>query len=598
MRWVAPWLEPLLAGLRDAAAVVDARTGRVVAWNPAAAALVGVKAEAAIGRPLGASLGTALGELAWASPAGSVREVTLTAPPWHLELSVSPMAGLEPAGPFSLVLMRAGRPAGPALVPDLLAKLVHDLPGGVALFGPEMRYELVNPTFAAYFGRTPEDFLGRRITDVFPDIASQLGWPSSDGPTQYEAVGERFTYRDAQGAHESYWDYAVSPLAGPSGEVTHHLLIAFEVSERVRTLKRLERQRRELAQRDAQGRILQALAHIGYWEWDVETGVLEASDECYRILGLAPGEIQFTMDLYMAYMHPDDRHLMARIVEAAHDVDRPIELTYRIVRPNGEVRYVHGVGIHMEQDASGEVTTRCGIIQDVTEKHVMDRAKDEFLSVVSHELRTPLTAIRGPLLMFASGKLSLDSPVGAGLLELAVNNVERMTRLVNDIFDMERLATGKLSIRPVASDALTLALQAAAAMAETAEAAGVRVTATGEGLPILADADRLIQVLTNLLDNAIAFSPQGGEVALDVTRHGAEAWLSVRDQGPGVREADQATIFERFHQLEPCSTRTKQGLGLGLAISLAIVEQHGGRIWVESRLGEGATFHVALPISR
>jgi signal transduction histidine kinase len=303
------------------------------------------------------------------------------------------------------------------------------------------------------------------------------------------------------------------------------------------------------------------------------------------------------MDLFTAHVHPEDRYLIDRVVEAAHDVERPIELTYRVVRPDGEVRYVHGVGIHQEQDAAGTVTTRCGIMQDVTDKQLMDRAKDEFLSVVSHELRTPLTAIRAPLLMFASGRLTLDSPVGAGLLELAVNNVERMTRLVNDIFDMERLATGKLSIRPAAADALSLALQAAAAMAETAEAAGVRVTVTGEPQPVLADADRLIQVLTNLLDNAIAFSPSGGEVALGVTRHGQEAWLSVKDQGPGVPQADQATIFERFHQVEPCSTRTKQGLGLGLAISRGIVEQHGGRMWVESRPGEGATFHVALPIT-
>lgn len=598
MRWVAPWLEPLLAGLRDAVAVVDACTGQVVAWNPAAEALVGVKAEAAIGRPLAASLGGPLGDMDWAAPTGALRDVTLTTPPWHLELSVSPLAGLDPAGPFSLVFMRGSRRDGPSLVPDLLAKLVHDLPGGVALLGPQMRYELVNPAFAAYFGRKPEDFLGRLVTDVFPDVASQLGWPASDGPIQFEAVGERFTYRDAHGTHESFWDYAVSPLAGPDGEVTHHLLIAFEVSERVRTLKRLERQSRELAQRDDQGRILQALAHIGYWEWDVKSGALKASDECYRILGLEPGEIAFNMELFVAHLHPEDRHLMERVIETAHDVERPIELTYRIVRPNGEVRYVHGVGIHMEQGASGEVITRCGIIQDVTEEHLMDRAKDEFLAVVSHELRTPLTAIRGPLLMFASGKLTLDSPVGTGLLELAVNNVERMTRLVNDIFDMERLATGKLSIRATAGDALCFMRQAAAAMAETAESAGVRLRVSGEPLPIMADADRLIQVLTNLLDNAIAFSPAGGEVALSVVRHGEEVWLSVTDHGPGVPQPDQATIFKRFHQLEPASTRTKQGLGLGLAISRAIVEQHGGHIWVESPPGAGATFHVALPISR
>jgi signal transduction histidine kinase len=598
VRWVAPWLEPLLADLRDAAAVVDARTGRVVAWNPAAEALMGVSAEAAIGRPLGESLGVPLPDVDWAAPGGCSRDIVGAAPRRHLELSVSPLSGLELAGPLSLVLIRGGGPHGLPRLTDVLTKLLHELPGGVVLFDRDWRYEMVNAAYAAYFGLTPEHFVGRSLTDVFPDVVHQLGWPVASEPTTYKGVGERFVYHDADGAHETYWDYVVSPLCGATDEVPHHLVVAFEVSERVRARKRLEKQAGELAQRDAQGRVLQALAHIGYWEWDVTTGDLDLSDECFRILGLEPGEMHFTMALFMAHVHPDDRHLIAQIMEAAHDVERPIEVTYRIVRPNGEVRHLHGVGIHLEQDGAGGVTTRCGIMQDVTEKQIMDRAKDEFLSVVSHELRTPLTAIRAPLLMFASGKLSLDSPVGAGLLELAVNNVERMTRLVNDIFDMERLATGKLSIRPVAGDALTLALQAAAAMAETADTAGVRVTVSGEPLPVLADADRLIQVLTNLLDNAIAFSPSGSEVTLAVTRRGEEAWLSVKDRGPGVPEADQATIFERFHQLEPSSTRTKQGLGLGLAIGRGIVEQHGGRMSVESRPGEGATFHVVLPIRR
>jgi signal transduction histidine kinase len=536
-----------------------------------------------------------LREVDWTAPGGSLREIVQATPPRHLELSVSPLLGLDPAGPFALVLIRE-RDASSRLL-DVWAKLVHDLPGGVVLFDRDWRFELVNVAYAAYFGRTPEDFIGRRLTDVFPDVVDQLGWPEANKPTAYQGVGERFVYHDAAGAHETFWDYVVSPLGGATDEVPHHLVVAFEVSDRVRAHQRLERQTCELAQRDAQGRLLQALAHIGYWEWDVETGDLALSDEAYRILGLAPGECDFTMDRFVAHVHPEDRPLVERIVEAAHDIERPIEVMYRLVRPDGEVRYVHGVGIHIEQDVAGEVTTRCGIMQDVTEKQLMDRAKDEFLSVVSHELRTPLTAIRAPLLMFASGKLALDSPVGAGLLELAVNNVERMTRLVNDIFDMERLATGKLSIRPAAGDALALTQQAAAAMAETAEGAGVRLTVSGEAMPIMADADRLIQVLTNLLDNAIAFSPPGGEVALSVTRHGDEAWISVRDQGPGVPQADQAIIFERFQQLEPCATRKKQGLGLGLPIGRGIVEQHGGRMWIESPPGQGATFHVALPIS-
>jgi PAS domain S-box-containing protein len=256
--------------------------------------------------------------------------------------------------------------------------------------------------------------------------------------------------------------------------------------------------------------------------------------------------------------------------------------------------------IHAQRilDEHGEVAGALAVVRDVSERHELERVKDEFLSVVSHELRTPLTSIRAPLLLMTSGRVDPASEMGHTLLSLATANAERMTRLVNDIMDMQRLAHGKLSLEPEPLDALALASAAAASFAPSAEAAGVTLEVTGRAVWVMADPQRLEQVLGNLLDNAIDFSPSGGRVTVEVERRGAEVWFTVCDEGPGVPEPHREVVFGRFTQLEPSTTRKKQGLGLGLAISRDIVAQHGGKLWVEGREPKpGAAFKLALPIA-
>ena len=235
------------------------------------------------------------------------------------------------------------------------------------------------------------------------------------------------------------------------------------------------------------------------------------------------------------------------------------------------------------------------VFRDVTHRHEVDRMKDEFVSVVSHELRTPLTSIRGSLGLLAGGAVGELPDAGRRMVEIAVENTDRLIRLINDILDIERIESGAVVLhqsRCVVTDLVTESLRV---VVPVAKAAGVEIgLAKIEGV-VWADADRVVQTLTNLLSNSVKFSPPGGCVTLGASSVGAHIEFSVTDEGRGIPADKLESIFGRFQQVDASDSRQKGGTGLGLAISRSIVEQHGGRIWAESDEGHGSTFRFTLP---
>ena len=234
------------------------------------------------------------------------------------------------------------------------------------------------------------------------------------------------------------------------------------------------------------------------------------------------------------------------------------------------------------------------IINDITERK---RMEDEFISLVSHELRTPMNSIIGALDILGTQELGTLTQQGQQIINIATNNTERLIRLVNDILDLERIKSGKIAMRPVECQADELLIQAAQAMQGMADSA--RVTLSVESIPvqIYADPDRILQTLTNLLSNAIKFSESGGTVWLRSKLSSEPLQIEVQDQGRGIPEDKLQLIFERFQQVDASDSRTKGGTGLGLPICRSIVEQHKGRIWVESSPDRGSIFYVQLPVN-
>ncbi len=225
------------------------------------------------------------------------------------------------------------------------------------------------------------------------------------------------------------------------------------------------------------------------------------------------------------------------------------------------------------------------------------RAKNEFLSVISHELRTPLTSIRGALelLEIDSNDPSYDR---AKLIGMALNNTDRLTKMIDDLLDIEKMEAGKMTfdLRPL--HVLPLITDVVSANTSYAERFGVSLDVVGaadDELMILGEYDRLIQVLTNLVSNAVKFSPDGGAVAISTQAFDDKVRVSVADNGEGISADFQPHLFDRFAQADSSDRRRHGGSGLGLNITKAIVDGHGGAIGFETAPGSGTTFYVDLP---
>jgi signal transduction histidine kinase len=223
--------------------------------------------------------------------------------------------------------------------------------------------------------------------------------------------------------------------------------------------------------------------------------------------------------------------------------------------------------------------------------------KSQFLANMSHELRTPLNAILGYAELLVDGIYGALPEKAQGVLERVQNNGKHLLALINDVLDLAKIEAGQLTLTIEDYSLPELVKTVVTATEPLASAKGLKFTTSiGEPLPTgRADARRLAQVLLNLVGNAIKFTDTG-EVEIRAAAVRGQFVLSVRDTGPGIADADQDRIFGEFQQIENADTRKKGGTGLGLAISKRMVEMQGGMISVESRLGEGSTFRVVLPV--
>lgn len=248
-------------------------------------------------------------------------------------------------------------------------------------------------------------------------------------------------------------------------------------------------------------------------------------------------------------------------------------------------------------DSDDQVKGFFAMIEDITERKAIERLKSEFVSVASHEMRTPLTSIHGVLKLIDAGHLGTFSERGQEMIGIALKNTDRLIRLINDVLDIERMESGLETIEREKCNSAELIQQAVATMMSMAQQNQITIEADLTPIELWVDSDRIIQTLTNLLSNAIKFSPVNSKVWVSCQKQEKEVLFIVKDQGRGIPPDKLETIFERFQQVDASDSRKKGGTGLGLAICLHIIQQHGGKIWVDSTLDKGSTFFFTVPQS-
>jgi len=355
----------------------------------------------------------------------------------------------------------------------------------------------------------------------------------------------------------------------------------------------------------------QAVAGIGIFDWSVGDTKAYWSEELYALLGLAPNAIEATPAQWNARISEEDRERAADAFRAAAASRAPrMELELRLRQPDATTRWVR-MSTQILYADDGTPARVIGAVIDVqvlkeaaaarermlAEAERTNRAKDEFLATMSHELRTPLNAMLGWSRMLKVGTVGGEK-LAKGL-DVIERNARTQARLVSDLLDVSRIISGKLRLAMRRIDLASIVLAAVDVVKPAADAKRVRLVAriAPEVGPMLADPDRVQQIVWNLLTNAVRFTPAEGVVSIDVERADSLARIVVADTGAGIAQEHLTSIFDRFRQVDGSTTRAHGGLGLGLSIVRYLVEAHGGSVSAESEgLGKGARFVVTFPV--
>ena len=436
----------------------------------------------------------------------------------------------------------------------------------IVTFGRDSKVHSANPAAEWLFGRRLADLIGRDIGDLIPGLV-----PAPSGHIETEA-------RRADDSTVPV-DLAVTPAAGGDSFVA----TVRDVSER---------RAAEQALRQSEQRTRSILDNMlgGLITIDEAAEIESANPAAGAIFGYEPAEL---VGRPLAMLVPEsvgDRGAYLRTA-FARAIGRITE--WRGRRKSGE-EFPFELSM-FEFTGGGRGRHFAGSVRDVSERHAVEKLKGEFVSTVSHELRTPLASIRGSLSLLAGGVLGDLSDEAREMVTIAERNCVRLIGLVNDILDLERLEQGRLHMEMgdvEMADVLGRTREAVQAFAAERQ---IAVETEPTTVTVQGDGGRLVQVLVNLVSNAVKFSPAGAAVRVTVRESNGRVRASVIDRGRGIPASHRSAIFERFRQVESSDAREKGGTGLGLAICKVIVEQHGGEIGVESEDGQGSTFWFEIP---
>jgi PAS domain S-box-containing protein len=352
--------------------------------------------------------------------------------------------------------------------------------------------------------------------------------------------------------------------------------------------------------RERLGLALEA-SNLAFFDWDVKSSKVTLSERWRQMIGGGSESLHTTMPQLQSLVHHEDVRMVQEKAAAILDgSSRQFEAEYRVAVSGGEWRWLLTRAKVVERDEAGNARRVIGTNADVSERKEIERIKNEFISTVSHELRTPLTAIVGSLNLLqecTEGKLGPDESM---FLEMAVGNSDRLTALINDVLDIEKIEAGgmPLDIRPLGLRTFLERCVSLNRGMSTRYGVSLELAEVPPEVTVMADEERLMQVMTNLVSNAIKFSPKDDVVRIVVQGADTHVRIEVRDRGPGIPDEFRTRMFQKFAQADGSNTRKKGGTGLGLAISKTLTERMNGRIGFEPNPeGKGTVFFVEVPIA-
>ncbi len=464
--------------------------------------------------------------------------------------------------------------------------------------------ESVNRTFYELLGYGDEDIEGMSFTDLFAmedrnQVVESLKLLNAQTPLKQHKILD-FTARVPTKYGDSRWLEWRQRMRGDK---------LYCVGRDVTDIKRHEN---AVQKREVQLEQAEQIGRMGHWSWHVGERDFDWSEEIYRIFGVARGSFFPSIDKLTEVVHRRDVGKVLQSLQHALIQENDYDVEFRIKRPDGETRFIRCEG-RCQKDDGGEVVGLYGIMQDMTERVLYEQelhkakdaaerayaAKTQFLANMSHELRTPLNAIIGFSEMM---QRQLLGPIGTEKYLEYIDGIrdsgEHLLDLISDILDMSKIEAGKYELVLEEVNIAKIIDVAMGMMTSRANEAGLKLSVKAiqnKKLKIVADRRAVLQVLLNIMSNAVKFTEEGGAVTLECQERKGFVSIKINDNGIGIPANKLQSITNPFEQVSSSYAREHEGSGLGLAITKELVEMHGGTLLIASQLGEGTRVTIRMP---
>jgi PAS domain S-box-containing protein len=463
--------------------------------------------------------------------------------------------------------------------------------------------QYINPKFSEVTGYKREEAIGKnprilKSGELSQDVYAHLWKTIADGQTW------RGEFHNRKKNGQLYWERAtIASVKDRQGNIISYLAVKEDITQEKKLAQDLQKAFGRLKEMERIINLSNAIVFM--WSPDQPDVPVKFVSDNIRNIGLEPEDFYVRGMRIRDFIFEDDRASVMEIVKR-NTLARKLEFSqqYRVKGADGKIRWFEEHAF-VSYTKKGEPEYIQSVAFDITDRKIAEERmleavnmKSEFISIVSHELRTPLTAVKESINIVAEEEAGPLEEMQKKFLGIAKRNVDRLGALINDVLDYQKLDMGKLNFEWEDLDIRPLIIDASKTMEIVAKNKGLDIQAIlpeGEIPKVHADADRIIQVLNNLINNAIKFTDRGG-IRVELVCRSEGVQVLVKDSGIGIKPQEMHKLFQTFSQIRSGSERRSGETGLGLAISKKIIDSHGGSIWAESVFGQGTTFTFILPI--
>ena len=467
--------------------------------------------------------------------------------------------------------------------------------GIIVLNGQNCIVEVVNEAYCKLIDRTIPDLLGKPLFQIIPEAEEEyLPIIEKVRMTGQPAHFYQHPYIPYKGGNtlSGYLDIVYQPYKEMPDKITGVMILCQDVTEQVNARRATETTLDQL-------RLSKEAAQLGLFDMDLEKGTMEWDKRCRTLFGITHSAAVTYEHDFVHGLHPDDRERITKIIDDLfiRSISNGVyDVEYRTVgAEDGRIRWVRAKG-QVYFNSLDKPVRFIGSVLDITAQKVNETRKNDFIAMVSHELKTPLTSLTAYIQLLLSNAQENSTAFDSNILVRANVQTKKMNGLINGFLNLSRLESGKLDLHMKTFSIDELIRIVIDDLIVGKEDPNIEFLPCANTL-VRADGDKIDSVITNLLSNAAKYSPKGAKITVMCRADNSDVTISVTDHGIGINANDMPHIFDRFYRIESQGTKDISGFGIGLYLSAEIVRLHGGRIWAESKYGEGSTFYISIPIT-